>query len=209
MRHISHPQFAPSDIRSYMLALLGALGHLEKAKILHRDVKPGNFLYELKTGKGLLIDFGLAQTLQEAKEFPLIRGRKRRGPYGRPYDRDIKLAGYIGKDLGGLKPLPPQPHSGTHGYRAPEILCPVLSQECGIDTWSAGVVLMQMITGKTSLFRGQPTSDLYEITAIRSFIGTDRFIQGMSNLECDFSLTAGAPMPQEISLEEMCQTFNP
>lgn len=52
-----------------MRSLLTALSHLEKAPdphnadlrgILHRDVKPGNFLFERATGKGLLIDFGLA-----------------------------------------------------------------------------------------------------------------------------------------------------
>lgn len=45
--------------------------------------------------------------------------------------------------------------------------------------------------------------------AIRSIIGTDRFIQGMSRLKADFSLTAGVAMPQSISLEEMCEWYNP
>ena len=62
-------EFTPRDTAAYMRALLIALSQLERAPdprrkdlrgILHRDVKPGNFLFSRATGKGLLIDFGLA-----------------------------------------------------------------------------------------------------------------------------------------------------
>lgn len=271
--------FTPREIQAYMRSILTALSHLENLSILHRDIKPGNFLFERKTGKGLLIDFGLAQTLREVREFPLLRGqsKSRKGvinidldkvraatarflesqgqgqggsasassnslelPKGLSYSKQLTakagvsgqtvgtypmntpslrpneetsarlpISGYINKDQSNLRPLPPSAHSGTHGYRAPEILVPVCNQNCKIDTWSVGVILIQIITGKTSLFRGNPTLDIYELLAIRSIIGTDRFIQGMSRLNADFSLTAGSPMPQAISLEEMCEWYNP
>lgn len=79
-------EFTPREIQAYMKSLLTALSHLEKAPdpqnsdlrgILHRDVKPGNFLFERSTGKGLLIDFGLAQSIKDAREFPLQRQPKR------------------------------------------------------------------------------------------------------------------------------------
>ncbi|TNJ26452.1 Kinase, CDC7 [Giardia muris] len=261
--------FTPREIQAYMRSILTALSHLEKLKIIHRDIKPGNFLFERRSGKGLLIDFGLAQTLREVREFPLLRGqsRSRKGvihinldrlvrqsqqflndlnsqreevyysqrmlvkegqgvpsthavsgmtpstanivrPNDETFDR-LPIAGYINKDQSAARPLPPSAHSGTHGYRAPEILVPVRNQDCKIDSWSVGVILIQILTGKTSLFRGNPTVDIYEILAIRSIIGTDRFIQGMSRLKADFSLTAGAPMPQSISLEELAEWYNP
>lgn len=120
-----------------------------------------------------------------------------------------EIAGYINKEFTATKNLPTQPHSGTHGYRAPEILVPVRNQDTKIDVWSAGVILLQIITGKTSIFRGNPNTDVYELLAIRAIIGTDRFIQGMSRLRADFSLTAGIAMPQNISLEELCEWYNP
>lgn len=203
-----------------MKSLLTALSHLEKAPdpqnsdlrgILHRDVKPGNFLFDRATGKGLLIDFGLAQSIREAREFPLMRQAKRsqQPRSDSDFTRAYEIAGYIGKENAGFKALPTQPHSGTHGYRAPEILVPVRNQDTKIDAWSAGVILLQIITGKTSIFRGNPNTDVYELLAIRAIIGTDRFIQGMSRLKADFSLTAGVAMPQNISLEEMCEWYNP
>ncbi|CAL6100418.1 Kinase [Hexamita inflata] len=215
-------EFTPREIQAYMRSLLTALSHLEKAPdpqnadlrgILHRDVKPGNFLFERATGKGLLIDFGLAQSIREAREFPLMRQSKRQSTQQRPnatdFTRAYEIAGYINKEMTSAKQLPTQPHSGTHGYRAPEILVPVRNQDTKIDSWSAGVILLQIITGKTSIFRGNPNTDVYELLAIRAIIGTDRFIQGMSRLRSDFSLTAGVAMPQSISLEEMCEWYNP
>lgn len=50
---------------------------------------------------------------------------------------------------------------------------------------------------------------MYELLAIRAILGTDRFIQGMSRLKADFSLTAGVSMPQSITLEELCEWYNP
>jgi cell division control protein 7 len=175
-------------------------------------VKPGNFLFERSTGKGLLIDFGLAQSIKDAREFPLQRNPKKSQQPTRvqtDFTRAYEISGYINKDCVSSRQLPTQPHSGTHGYRAPEILVPVRNQDTKIDSWSAGVILLQIISGKTSIFRGNPNTDVYELLAIRAIIGTDRFIQGMSRLKADFSLTAGVAMPQSISLEELCEWYNP
>lgn len=49
------------DIKYYFISLLTALKHLHKKSIIHRDIKPGNFLYNMKLKTGMLIDFGLAQ----------------------------------------------------------------------------------------------------------------------------------------------------
>ncbi|KAH0577485.1 Kinase, CDC7 [Spironucleus salmonicida] len=209
-------EFTPLDIQRYMRSLLQALSHLENAAepsgeirgILHRDVKPGNFLFERSSGKGLLIDFGLAQSLREAREFPLLR-LQRRTPYtfAKPYSRQFPISQPVSRESSS-RSLPTQPHSGTHGYRAPEILVPVLNQTPKIDTWSAGVILLQILTGKTSIFRGNPNTDIYELLAIRSVLGSDRFIQQMSSLEADFSF-APISMPQNISFQELAEYYNP
>lgn len=68
MPYIQHDEFKPSfhkmeliDIKYYMKSLFTALQQLHRFKILHRDVKPSNFLYNIRKRAGYLIDFGLAE----------------------------------------------------------------------------------------------------------------------------------------------------
>ncbi|KAH8355377.1 hypothetical protein KR084_000080 [Drosophila pseudotakahashii] len=49
------------EIRLYMRNLLVALRHVHKFGVIHRDVKPSNFLYNRRRREFLLVDFGLAQ----------------------------------------------------------------------------------------------------------------------------------------------------
>lgn len=50
-----------SDVKAYISQLLIGLQSVHEKGIIHRDVKPGNFLYSNKTKLGYLADFGLAQ----------------------------------------------------------------------------------------------------------------------------------------------------
>jgi hypothetical protein len=68
MPYIQHDDFRKTyydmnmvDIKYYMKSLFTALEQLHKHKILHRDVKPNNFLYNCRKRTGYLIDFGLAE----------------------------------------------------------------------------------------------------------------------------------------------------
>lgn len=49
------------DIYQYMKDLLTALCDIHALGYIHRDVKPGNFLYDIKKKKGILCDFGLCE----------------------------------------------------------------------------------------------------------------------------------------------------
>ena len=49
------------EARFYIANLLSALAHIHKLGIIHRDIKPGNFLYDRQRRKFALVDFGLAQ----------------------------------------------------------------------------------------------------------------------------------------------------
>ncbi|KAG0249781.1 hypothetical protein BG011_008937 [Mortierella polycephala] len=49
------------DIRCYLRALFKGLAHVHAHKIIHRDIKPCNFLYDIQRRTGVLVDFGLAQ----------------------------------------------------------------------------------------------------------------------------------------------------
>ena len=44
-----------------MYTLLTAVEHLANWGVMHRDIKPTNFLYDPKSHTGLLIDFGLSE----------------------------------------------------------------------------------------------------------------------------------------------------
>lgn len=48
-------------IRSYMQNLMAALADIHSRGIIHRDVKPANFLYDYAGQTGVLVDFGLAE----------------------------------------------------------------------------------------------------------------------------------------------------
>ncbi|XP_033730008.1 cell division cycle 7-related protein kinase-like [Pecten maximus] len=48
------------EVRDYMRNLLLALRRVHQFDIIHRDVKPSNFLYNQKTKQYALVDFGLA-----------------------------------------------------------------------------------------------------------------------------------------------------
>lgn len=49
------------QIQQYMKSLLQAVSYMHSHNIIHRDLKPSNFLYSVKQGRGLLVDYGLAQ----------------------------------------------------------------------------------------------------------------------------------------------------
>lgn len=48
-------------IKKYMWELFQALEYVHSKGIIHRDLKPTNFLYDPFKGRGVLVDFGLAE----------------------------------------------------------------------------------------------------------------------------------------------------
>lgn len=74
MPYIAHDQFHqyydkmnPAEVQIYMQNLLLALKRVHEFNVIHRDVKPSNFLYNRKQQKFLLVDFGLAQDISNRR----------------------------------------------------------------------------------------------------------------------------------------------
>ncbi|KAL0296319.1 UNVERIFIED_CONTAM: Cell division cycle 7-related protein kinase [Sesamum radiatum] len=72
LEHVEHdrPEILKREINIIQLQWYGyclfkALAGLHKQDIVHRDVKPGNFLYSRKVNKGYLIDFNLALDMRK------------------------------------------------------------------------------------------------------------------------------------------------
>ncbi|XP_031387415.1 uncharacterized protein LOC116200699 [Punica granatum] len=72
LEHVEHdrPEVLKKEIdilqlQWYAYCLFRALASLHKQGVVHRDVKPGNFLFSHKTNKGYLIDFNLAMDLHQ------------------------------------------------------------------------------------------------------------------------------------------------
>ncbi|XP_006831031.1 PREDICTED: cell division cycle 7-related protein kinase [Chrysochloris asiatica] len=55
------------EVREYMFNLFRALKRIHQFGIVHRDVKPSNFLYNRRLKKYALVDFGLAQGTRDTK----------------------------------------------------------------------------------------------------------------------------------------------
>lgn len=61
--HVYYDKMTPAETQLYMKNLLIALKRVHEFNVIHRDVKPSNFLYNRKKQTFLLVDFGLAQDI--------------------------------------------------------------------------------------------------------------------------------------------------
>ncbi|KAL1790245.1 cell division cycle 7-related protein kinase isoform X1 [Sigmodon hispidus] len=74
MPYLEHESFVDilnslsfQEVREYMFNLFIALKRIHQFGIVHRDVKPSNFLYNRRLKKYALVDFGLAQGTHDTK----------------------------------------------------------------------------------------------------------------------------------------------
>ncbi|KAF7775683.1 hypothetical protein Agabi119p4_4076 [Agaricus bisporus var. burnettii] len=176
-------------IKSYMRCLLAALRDVHQRKVIHRDVKPANFLFDPRTGIGTLCDFGLASRMSSKPSAAygqcLHSGWSEQSPHGhnkclsdeekeniRKLQKDARnkclgpteKVGYPEKDA---RPISKANRAGTRGFRAPEVLFKCNEQTGAIDVWAVGIILMFFLSGKFPLFASNDDVEaLMEIAAI-------------------------------------------
>ncbi|KAI5363901.1 Putative serine/threonine-protein kinase, active [Septoria linicola] len=166
-----------SDMRLYFHSLFTALKSVHECSIIHRDIKPTNFLYSPTLQRGVLVDFGLAERegtdhLPCACEWDPSKRQNR-------VDHSVYASTIASAQMNGQQP--PKPaypkedtrHSrranraGTRGFRAPEVLLKCTAQTCVIDVWSVGIILLTFLTKRFPFFHSADDIDAFiELCAI-------------------------------------------
>ncbi|XP_057190140.1 cell division cycle 7-related protein kinase isoform X1 [Triplophysa rosa] len=90
------------EVKHYIFHLLKALSHIHKFGIIHRDIKPTNFLYNRQKKEYALVDFGLAQGTTDT-QIELLKVVKSKAYKGGGSSGMVKDS--LGKQK--LVPLPP------------------------------------------------------------------------------------------------------
>ncbi|KAE8131297.1 kinase-like domain-containing protein [Aspergillus pseudotamarii] len=174
---IQYRTFLVADMRHYFRSLFTALHSVHKHNILHRDIKPTNFLYNPKIREGVLVDFGLAE--REGSEYTgtclcanpsyVRRSRLLQSYYSTHCSTSTLSAGYPKNDS---RPSRRANRAGTRGFRAPEVLFKCTSQTTKIDMWSAGVILLTLLGRRFPFFNS--ADDVDATIEMASIFGTRR-----------------------------------
>ncbi|KAL9122083.1 MAG: hypothetical protein Q9187_001367 [Circinaria calcarea] len=162
-------EMLPEDMQVYFRSLFRALAAVHKHGILHRDIKPTNFLYDIYRNRGVLVDFGLAEREGTETSYCLCSetSSRRRAKIESSYAaRNPSTQGYSKNDQ---RPSRRANRAGTRGFRAPEVLLKCTEQSTKIDIWSAGVILLTILSGRFPFFNS--TDDVEAMIEIATIWG--------------------------------------
>ncbi|KAJ7334538.1 Cell division control protein 7 [Desmophyllum pertusum] len=266
------------EIKEYMKNLFISLQRVHSFQVIHRDVKPSNFLHCRDTGRYRLVDFGLAMKVPGSTNSLLdspkeLMKKQRRGSQQSPkrtsqprrrssrlspqtdnkdqsatkvaeegvlkprcvntanwqfthQPRDFKIPAKNAtsklrrtsnentksKD-GSVKPVKvlcplrhgPKdvcticmarghqntPRAGTPGFRSPEVLLKYPQQSPAVDMWSAGVILLCILSGRYPFFRAY--DDMTSLAQIMTLCGTDTAAKAAFALGKDLNFSSDCP----------------
>ncbi|XP_017286215.1 cell division cycle 7-related protein kinase isoform X3 [Kryptolebias marmoratus] len=247
------------EVRLYIYHLLKALKHIHQCGIIHRDIKPNNFLYNRKSKMYALVDFGLAQgtadtqiellkdltglckvprpvfgernlnsctplrstTKQAASKRELVKLRKTEEPAPRSplpvrtqsssqkpqktLQQGLTCSCYLTDRVCNICMARKQqvaPRAGTPGFRAPEILTKCPNQGTAIDVWSAGVILLSLLSGRYPFFKA--SDDLIALTQIMTIRGSRETIRAAKTY--GKALVCSQELPRQ-DLRTLCETL--
>lgn len=163
--------FTVSDMQVYFHSLFTALDAVHNARIIHRDIKPTNFLYSPTDKRGVLVDFGLAE--REGTDYHpcpcTLDERQRKHRVNTSVYASMLLAA---QETGTGPPRTAYPaneqrssrranRAGTRGFRAPEVLLKCTAQSCLIDIWSCGIMLLTFLAHRFPFFHSADDIDAF------------------------------------------------
>ncbi|KFH45647.1 Cell cycle serine/threonine-protein kinase-like protein [Hapsidospora chrysogenum ATCC 11550] len=192
------------DIAIYLRSLFTALKSCHEHHILHRDIKPTNFLYDPSTQHGVLVDFGLAE--REGTETkpclchegrPMRRARQVNSVWAQTSNGQNQ-PGYPKNDT---RPSKRANRAGTRGFRAPEVLFKCTEQTTAIDIWSAGVILLTILSKRFPFFNS--ADDVEAMIEIATIFGSRRMKAAGLLHGCVFETTIPTVGTQGFSLEKI------
>jgi len=213
------PILTKSQVRFYMKSLFQSLQCVHAQGIIHRDIKPGNFLYDPDRSAAMLVDFGLAQKKvgqnipdDLVADSPLAASLKRKRAENLMQKKTPSSTGApstpIVPNAVSTNPSVPNhalkaPRQGTRGFRAPEVLFRVVKQGFEIDIWSAGVIFLCLLSTRYPFFLSP--DDLTSLVELSAVFGTKQLT------ELGISLNRRVVFPQEYppqDLKELCNRLS-
>jgi len=137
------------QVQYLLYQLMCGVQYMSSAGVIHRDLKPSNLLIDLRSCQLRICDFGLARAIP----------RRRVGSFQGKMKRDT---------LGLHDPM--TEYVVTRCYRAPELLLGNAHYGPGIDIWSVGCIMAEMLAPSMGiLFRGKERRET--LTRIASILG--------------------------------------
>lgn len=164
-------EFTFSEMRVYFHSLFTAVKSVHEAEIIHRDIKPTNFLYSPAKQQGVLVDFGLAE--REGTDYQKCNCCLEPSDRQRRINSSVWHATNVAnQNSGNPNPRPSYPkedprssrranRAGTRGFRAPEVLLKCTAQTCQLDVWSCGIILLTFLSKRFPFFHSADDIDAF------------------------------------------------